>query len=91
MAARATAKRRKVPALGSMRVPPREVLVAMKLDSATDPRRHAPRAQLDVSDAMFMLDVAPGIVDEAALDAALSMVPARARRLYKRLQKSPRP
>lgn len=86
LAALATARRRRVPALGFMRVPPREVLAAMKLDSASDPRRHSLRAQQDAVDAQWVL--ATGKVDLAALDVALSMVPARARRLYARLRKS---
>lgn len=89
MAAMATARRRRVPALGFMRVPPREVVAAMKLDSASDPRRHRLRAQQDAVDAQWVL--ATGAVDRAALDAALSMLPSRARRLYAKLERSGRP
>jgi hypothetical protein len=88
MAALGTARRRAVPALGALRVPPREVLIAMKLDSASDPRRSQPRALLDASDATFMLE--SDELDEAALSVALSMVPARARRLYARLKRGRR-
>ncbi len=89
VAALATARRRRVPALGMLRVPPKEVIVAMKLDSASDPRRHPIRAQQDAVDAQWVL--ASGKIDRPALDVALSMVPARARRLYAKLAKRRRP
>lgn len=85
MAALGTARPKKVAALGSLRVPPREVLVAMKLDSASDARRDPIRAAQDEVDAMSMLR---GGVDERALEVALSMVPPRARKLYLKLRKS---
>jgi hypothetical protein len=85
-AAIATARRRPVPALGALRVPPREIIIAMKLDSASDPRRRKLRAAQDAIDAMSVRD--SGAIDEAALAVALSMVPARARRLYAKLKKS---
>jgi hypothetical protein len=86
MAALGTARPKKIAALGSLRVPPREVLVAMKLDSASDERRKPSRATLDVADAQAMLEA--GAIDHAALEVALSMVPPRARKLYLKLKRS---
>jgi hypothetical protein len=88
MAALATARPRRVPALGSLRVPPREVVAAMKLDAASDPRRHPLRAQQDAVDAQWVLST--GKVDRAALRAALALVPPRAARLYAKLRRSRR-
>jgi hypothetical protein len=86
MAALGTARPRRIAALGTLRVPPREVLIAMKLDSASDERREQGRALIDASDAVLMSKVAR--LDERALDVALSMVPPRARKLYLKLKKS---
>lgn len=89
MAAFSLALRCAVPGLGRMRVPPRELLIAMKLDSASDSRRESGRAFIDIGDAIFMLKA--GGVDEADLKAALGFLPARARKLYARLKKGWRP
>ena len=89
MAAIATAKRKAVPGIATLRVPPAEILIAMKLDSASDPRRKPSRATQDLADAQSMLETSR--TDERAILAELDLVSPRARKLYKKLKKSPRP
>jgi hypothetical protein len=85
MAALAMASRKPVPGLGSLLVPPAEIIVALKMDSASDPRREPSRARQDIADASFVLSRTK--MDVRALDAALACVPPRARRLYEKLKK----
>jgi hypothetical protein len=88
MAAIAVARRRDVPGFGELRVAPAEILIAMKLESASDPRREPRKATRDIADAQDMLS-RPN-VDEVDVLAALEYVSPRARKLYRKLKKSPR-
>ncbi len=51
----ADAKPRRVPAVGEVRVAPREALIAMKVLAATDPKRRPDKAKLDEGDALALL------------------------------------
>ncbi len=78
-AALATARPMQVPGLRRLRVPPIEVLVALKLDRAADPSRDIPRAAQDRADAAALM-VQPH--DPAAVRAALRLTPRRVLRYY---------
>lgn len=82
LAALVTASARPVPTLGRLKVPPIEVIAAMKCDSASDPQRERLRAGQDAVDAAFLLDRPH---DPAAVEAALALAPARAARLYRKI------
>jgi hypothetical protein len=85
VAALKAARRRRVPALGSLRVPPAAMLVALLVRSALnspDPCKGTQR----LADARFVL--AGTKPRKPALEVAFSMVPPRARKLYQKLKKS---
>ncbi len=87
LAALATAKARRVPSLGTMPVARRELVIALKLVAAASASRPYRKALLDMADAAALLE---GRVDRAALQAALELAPARARRLLRKIERRER-